>query len=173
MGAQLRAYQNYANFDLGVALHETEQVNGEGGPRPTVKRCISVVPLDGQVNYYKNVDEVIQRLTAAGSKLVAKYNALAVKKSLEWRELICSQSWENRAGKRETTLFQQELSTYAFDLQRRREGLIRPMQLSDLKVCITARENRRLRPNFVDRAHHTHNSSFPAAVDLHQADHQR
>jgi hypothetical protein len=130
---QLREYQDIANWDDGIAVHETEQIVGEGGPNPVAKRCIGLVPLGGQVDYYTDMDQVINRLSAAALQLVANYNGARIKKSLEWKDLICRQDWVGRRGRQETTLFQVELSTYNF-FKMAFTGPKPPMTVSDVKV---------------------------------------
>jgi hypothetical protein len=130
---QFRQYQDIANWDDGVGLHETGQIIGEGSLHPTPKRCIGMVPLDGMLEYYRDLDLVIKRLSHASSLLVANYNALTRKKSLEWKDLICRQDWIGKGGRKETTLFQLELSTYNFCKMGRvgPEGI---MKTTDVKV---------------------------------------
>jgi hypothetical protein len=102
------------------------------------KRCIGLVPLPGQLEYYRDIDVVIGRLSAAALQLVANYNASKVKKPLEWKDLICRQDWIGRRGKQETTLFQQELSCWNFYKKNGGTPAAPPMTVADLKVCISA-----------------------------------
>jgi hypothetical protein len=134
IGTQFRQYLKLGSFDLGVSVTEAEHVIGEGGPRPQVKRCIGLVPLDMHLAYYSNIDAVIARLNAAALRLVAQYNANKVKKTLEWREDIGTQSWTSRTGKVETTQWQQELSTFNFHKHRHQLPKARPMTVADVKV---------------------------------------
>jgi DNA-binding transcriptional regulator YbjK len=121
-----------ASFGLGACVIETDQLMGEAS-KPRIKRCIGLVPLDGMVTYLADIDAVISRLTAAANKMVADYNARKVKKSLEWREVICAQTWTARGGRQERTVFQQELSTFAFHKNTVLRSS-RPMALTDVKV---------------------------------------
>jgi hypothetical protein len=98
------------------------------------KRCIGLVPLPGQLDYYRDIDVVIGRLSAAALQLVANYNALKVKKSLEWKDLICRQDWIGRWSKQETTLFQQELSCWNFYKKHGGTAGAPPMTVADVKV---------------------------------------
>jgi hypothetical protein len=133
VGSQLRQYRKFGNFDLGAAITETEQIKGVGGKKQELKRCIGLVPLDGQLDYYEDLDEVVSRLSAAALKVVAQYNALKLKKTVVWREVICAQSWTAvPSGKEEVTKWQQELSTFHFHNSKQR--FTRPMTVADLKV---------------------------------------
>jgi hypothetical protein len=111
---------------------------GESFASPTINHCIGIVPLDGLVEYYADLDVVSSRLETASRQLVQRWNALIVKKSLEWQDEICRQDWIGRAGKAETTIFEVRLSTYGF-FTAHRENPSAVITTADVKVSTASR----------------------------------
>lgn len=123
-----RQYKRLGKWETGYCSHATEQLQGTE-KKPVIKHCVSMVPADGQLHYYKDLDLVVSRLTKAGQELVRRYNALDRKRSVEWKDEICRQEWVGYSGVLETTIHQVQLSLYAFN-----SGKGGVAQLSDVKV---------------------------------------
>ena len=110
----MREYSKIADWKSGWGSFETHQVFGESFGNPSTRHCIGLVPLEGLLDYLVDPSLVIARLESATEQLVARWNALEVKKSLEWHDQICRFDWAGRGGKPETTIFEVKLSTYGF-----------------------------------------------------------
>ncbi len=111
----LRQYNHLANWEYGYAVHECVQVTGVTSTHvPVTKRSAALIPLDGLLAYYEDIDLVVGRLETAAAELARRWNARTVKSALEWRDLICRCDWDGRDGRAESTLFELVLSTYAF-----------------------------------------------------------
>jgi len=126
----MRDYEKLAAWDYGWSIHETEVPSGNDFPN---KLRFALVPLEGVVDYYVDLDEVAGRLRDAGHELVRRYNGLEVRRALEWKNLIHRQDWRGKDGRPETTLFELRLSTYAFH-QSHAEERHTPISFEQLKV---------------------------------------
>lgn len=125
-------YNKLADWKYGYAIHETTQVYGDFS-NPVPKHCVGMVPLDGMMEYYSDLDVVVFRLEQACRQLVQRWNDLPIKKSLEWRDEICRQDWLGRGSKAETTIFEVRLSTYGFfNANRGNQGAV--ISTDDVKV---------------------------------------
>ena len=129
----MRKYEKLAAFDLGYALHETGVFTPAGSAKYPRKPHVSLVPLDGMVAYYHDLDIVVARLEVAAVELVSRFNNRAIKRPLEWRDEICRQDWIGKNGRPETTIFELRLTTYGFFLS----GVVHPINTADLKVPLT------------------------------------
>lgn len=130
----MRKYDKLASFDEGYALHESG-VASSGGKYPK-KPSVALIPLDGMLKYYDNLDLVVARLRTAGEQLARRYNARGeMKKALEWRDTICEHHWIGRGGRPEITIFEARLTTYGHFLSS--DG--RDIKPADIKVHAASR----------------------------------
>jgi hypothetical protein len=123
----MRAYEKLANFDWGYGGHETGELTDGKYPK---KPFVSIVPLDGLMEYYSELDGLGARLEKAAVLLVRRYNAREVRRPNEWRDEICRQEFEGVNRRRETTIFELRLSSFGFHVG----GLQRPMDVGDVRV---------------------------------------
>jgi hypothetical protein len=128
-----RRYEKLAPFDLGYGGHETGVFVVAAGKFPK-KPTVSLVPLDGLLDYYADLDVLASRLEEAGARLVRRYNSRKVRTALEWRDEVCRYNFAGRNGREETTIFELRLTTYGFHVG----GSPRPIEAGDLRVADTS-----------------------------------
>jgi hypothetical protein len=136
-GDIVREYSKIGDWKSGWAIFETHQVFGESFGNPSVRHCVGLVPLDGLLEYLADVDVVTARIQDASAQLVQRWNALEVKKPLEWKDEIARFDWIGRQGKPETSIFEFRLSTYGFTVINEKNSAA-VLHLSDVKVCCIA-----------------------------------
>ena len=136
LNSLVRQYKNFACYESGWAVFQTKQVRTDRGATNTsvtFREHDIAVPLEEFLAYFRNIDAVVNLIETTTDALVARYNALEVKKGIEWNETICKQVWVGRGGKEETSLFYLNVQTYDFFL-RTQASLETRIATEDLKV---------------------------------------
>lgn len=115
LGQLVKQYKKLSNWDLGWGVLETRQITGENGKAEAkIKTRVVAIPLDGFVKYFGDCELVAARLEKAAEQLVQRWNQQEPKKVLEWKDSIEEQEWVGRGGKKENSVYELILSTYAF-----------------------------------------------------------
>jgi hypothetical protein len=125
----MRTYEKLAAFDQGYGIHETGEASPSGS-KFAKKPAVSLVPLDGLMRYYANLDVLKTRLEKAAILLARRYNGLSKRRPVEWRDEICRHEFVGVNGRPETTIFELRETTFGFHVA----GHSRPADVSDLRV---------------------------------------